>query len=948
VRSLVVVIALGSGAVQAQTMQPNFAHQVVIPGWDAAIGVMFSADGRGYVWEKGGKVWLIENGQKSAQPLIDISEEAANWGDYGLLGFALDPDFNNNGYIYLSYVVDYYYLTHFGLPGYDPTVSEDFHDTIGRITRYTARASDGHHTVDPASRLILLGESITTGVPICNTSHGMGAMMFAPDGTLLASCGEAADFIEVDNGGSRPGSSNTALADGIITPAQDVGAYRSQMVDCLSGKVLRLNPANGNGIPSNPFYDAAHPRSARSRVWEMGLRNPYRWILRPGTGSTDPNAAHPGTLYITDVGWADREELNMAPSGGLNFGWPIFEGLEPQPLYAQTPVPYNQSEINPLNGVGGCSDPFFRFTDLLVQATQDAPSWPNPCNPSLQVPPTAHRFVHQRPVYDYGHDHNVRVGIYTNGQADTVPLGDPSSPIQGPQFNGTCAVGTTWYLGSQFPADYYDSLFIADYTGGWIRNVQIDSAGNPIDVRPFADGLGGVTTVTANPVDGQIYYVAFDEVGNSALHTIYWTNNLPPVAVADATPRYGPTPLSVQFTGDGSSDPEGGPITYLWDFGDGSVSSTDANPVHVYRPTEDITAQGTVVARVFSFDPPFPTGHGNPDPNVMRDGVYPPLGTIDQMLQWDTFHDADQYGDDWVGYTFDTPHEIRWLDFQEGVHTPDGGWWNALLVEFLVNGEWVAANNTAIWPPYGAAQALSYTRYTIGFDPVVATGVRLHGVPGGVTPYVSFGEFRVIASPANPTHTPTAYTARLTVTDPLGASSSTSLLISPDNSPPQVTITSPVDGSHYEVGGSVTEQLRAQVSDAETPTANLSYAWQSILHHNTHIHPGPIVNQPSPDIVIETPGCTSEIFFWEFKLTVTDPQGLQTTRSSFVYPHCTCYANCDGSTTPPVLNINDFICFQTAFAAGEHYANCDGSTVDPVLTVNDFICFQSAFAAGCP
>jgi hypothetical protein len=62
----------------------------------------------------------------------------------------------------------------------------------------------------------------------------------------------------------------------------------------------------------------------------------------------------------------------------------------------------------------------------------------------------------------------------------------------------------------------------------------------------------------------------------------------------------------------------------------------------------------------------------------------------------------------------------------------------------------------------------------------------------------------------------------------------------------------------------------------------------------------------------------------------------------------TCYANCDNSTSPPILNVNDFICFQQRFAAGAAYANCDGSTSPPVLNVNDFICFQQRFAAGCP
>ena len=52
-------------------------------------------------------------------------------------------------------------------------------------------------------------------------------------------------------------------------------------------------------------------------------------------------------------------------------------------------------------------------------------------------------------------------------------------------------------------------------------------------------------------------------------------------------------------------------------------------------------------------------------------------------------------------------------------------------------------------------------------------------------------------------------------------------------------------------------------------------------------------------------------------------------------------------TASPVLNVNDFICFQTKYAAGDSYANCDGSTTPPILNVNDFICFQTSFAAGC-
>lgn len=60
-----------------------------------------------------------------------------------------------------------------------------------------------------------------------------------------------------------------------------------------------------------------------------------------------------------------------------------------------------------------------------------------------------------------------------------------------------------------------------------------------------------------------------------------------------------------------------------------------------------------------------------------------------------------------------------------------------------------------------------------------------------------------------------------------------------------------------------------------------------------------------------------------------------------------CQANCDRSTTPPILNIADFNCFLDYFSIADPYANCDGSTVAPIINVADFICFMQKFAAGC-
>jgi hypothetical protein len=73
-------------------------------GWNEVAGLAFSSDGtRLYVVERGGKVWIMENGVKLATPFLDISDEVGGWRDFGLLGH---PNFKQNGYVYALYVVD--------------------------------------------------------------------------------------------------------------------------------------------------------------------------------------------------------------------------------------------------------------------------------------------------------------------------------------------------------------------------------------------------------------------------------------------------------------------------------------------------------------------------------------------------------------------------------------------------------------------------------------------------------------------------------------------------------------------------------------------------------------------------------------------------------------------------------------------------------------------------
>jgi hypothetical protein len=68
---------------------------------------------------------------------------------------------------------------------------------------------------------------------------------------------------------------------------------------------------------------------------------------------------------------------------------------------------------------------------------------------------------------------------------------------------------------------------------------------------------------------------------------------------------------------------------------------------------------------------------------------------------------------------------------------------------------------------------------------------------------------------------------------------------------------------------------------------------------------------------------------------------------AFEFQGTSCYANCDGSSSVPVLNVQDFTCYLQAFATGNPYANCDGSTGSPRLNVQDFTCFLQKFAVAC-
>jgi len=116
---------------------------------------------------------------------------------------------------------------------------------------------------------------------------------------------------------SPPTAEGGALrAQDLRTPSDPVG---------LSGTILRVDPSNGAGLADNPLGTSTDANARR--IVGYGLRNPFRFTIKPGTND----------LWIGDVGWNDWEEIdrvsNPTAAALQNFGWPRYHGPERQSSY---------------------------------------------------------------------------------------------------------------------------------------------------------------------------------------------------------------------------------------------------------------------------------------------------------------------------------------------------------------------------------------------------------------------------------------------------------------------------------------------------------------------------------------------------------------------------------------------------------------------------------------
>ncbi len=468
----------------------------------------FLPDGRMLVAEKRGMVWMVQDHVRLATPVWERTTEVMDLNDRGLLAITVDPDWVHNHYLYLLYNVDP------DTNGVDLDVP-----TFGRLARYQMNATGDTNVVNPASRTILFGTDWTHGPLVALMSHSIGGLRWGADGSLFASAGDGADWTHADNGGLYP----AAFGPGRTDPYEDIGAYRAQDITSLCGKVLRINPHTGHGYASNPYSDG-DLMSVRSRVYAYGVRNPYRFTFRPGTGSADTTAGDPGVLFIGDVGWDAYEEIDVATAPGRNFGWPCYEGFPAQPPYLS---------LHPWHN--------------------DCSSTGTSTNPAGFTPPVA------------AWHHN------------TIGLGSP------PAFTGNSSIGGVFYTGGSYPGIYQGRYFFGDYGGSWIRAATFDAQHQLVAIQDFASDVAGPVDFATHPVTGDVYYIALlaGEVRRVRYTGQSGGGNQAPFAAAAAAPSAGIVPLDVQFSSAGTFDPDGDSLTYAWNFGDGATSSGQ-NPAHTY------------------------------------------------------------------------------------------------------------------------------------------------------------------------------------------------------------------------------------------------------------------------------------------------------------------------------------------------------------------------------
>lgn len=497
------------------------------------VGFVCDPNGNFLVWEQTGKVWLVsKEGVKSASPLLDISAEVYNIGQLGLIGLVLHPQYLSNGYIYLSYLVDIGWETNNSyIPSGNGLNDNPVHGyptcSFVRVTRYTVSTPSTTPTINLASRSIILSPT-RFGAPV-NTafSHSGGGMAFGSDNTLLIALGcgtRDSDDVNGDIGGGSWSDWSNAINYGIMTSGDNTGVFRVFDKNNYSGKILRVNPITGAGVPSNPFYSAANPNNALSKFWAYGFRNPVRMtFLEDDSGSHHEMDGNPGKFIVSEVGSDKFEELNLLSGSNQFFGWPKYEGI---------------SHTHTWGTLGSVT-----ISDTII-----------------------------KPLIEYRN--SIGRSVDKNGMMFNVP----GLPI----VAGSSNLGGFRYLKEDLPEEYHNDLFFADWESKNIYHMDLDSALNVTSIGTFYQAADKLGYIDVNPHLDGIFYISGCGEPSGKLRRIVWEDNSIRIrAKITASHDSGFSPNMVNFDSESTTYNGTGELSYLWNFGDGTIS-TQKNVAHIF------------------------------------------------------------------------------------------------------------------------------------------------------------------------------------------------------------------------------------------------------------------------------------------------------------------------------------------------------------------------------
>ncbi len=326
----------------AAALPANFQEKVVLSGLTMPTNVEFSPDGRVFVAEKSGLIKEFDSLTDTTPTIYaDLRPQVFNNWDRGLLGLALHPNFPADPRVYVMY-------TYNGLLGGtfpkwpspdgsndqcpDPPGPNNAGCVVaGRISVLSqatpaSGALASRAAAGPTSERVLL-EDWCQQFP----SHSVGTLAFGKDGMLYAGGGDGASFQYADYGqkDNACGDPDKPAGTPLTAPTAEGGALRAQDrrtpadPTTLDGTIVRLDPETGKAAAGNPTTSGD---DNAKRIVAYGLRNPYRFTVRPGTND----------IWLGDVGYTTWEEISRVPNptGEVrNFGWPCYESAGRTPGY---------------------------------------------------------------------------------------------------------------------------------------------------------------------------------------------------------------------------------------------------------------------------------------------------------------------------------------------------------------------------------------------------------------------------------------------------------------------------------------------------------------------------------------------------------------------------------------------------------------------------------------